>query len=419
MERENLFYDDLETRPPQVRRDSLLLALQVQIDHAKRASPGWRRRLADIDGKEVQSLEDLAGLPVLRKADLISMQAQSPPFADLVTAPREHLKRLFASPGPIYEPQGSAIDPWRLARALHAAGFQRNDLIHNCFAYHFTPAGNMFESGAHTLGCAVFPGGVGQTGLQLRAMQDLGADGYGGTPSFLLILLQKAREEGLLLPRLKKALVAGEPFPPAMRAGIADCGVAAQQCYATAECGLISYETTDADGNLCQGMVMDEQVVIEIVEPGGSAQVVPGETGEVVVTNFASEYPLIRFATGDLSRVLPGPSPCGRTHDRLAGWLGRADQSCKVRGLFVHPAQIMDIKSRHPSIKALCLVIERGQDGRDLMRLLLKAGRDRPDSQTLIDDMRGLLKLRGEVEYVDSEALPKDGRLIDDRRRHD
>ena len=240
------------------------------------------------------------------------------PFRRLVTAPREHLKRFFASPGPIYEPQGSAIDPWRMARALHAAGFRRDDLIHSCFSYHFTPAGNMFECGAHTLGCAVFPGGVGQTELQLRAMRELDADGYSGTPSFLLILLQKARKEGLELPRLKKALVGGEPFPQATRAKIADCGVAAQQCYATAECGLISYETIDPNGSLCEGMVMDEQVVIEIVESGGSAQVAPSETGEVVVSNFSSEYPLIRFATGDLSKVMPGPSPCGRTHDRLA-----------------------------------------------------------------------------------------------------
>jgi phenylacetate-CoA ligase len=323
--------------------------------------------------------------------------------------------RVFASPGPIYEPEGSAADYWRLARALFAAGFRRNDLIHNTFAYHFTPAGSMVESGAHALGCTVFPGGTGQTEQQVQAMADLQPDGYVGTPSFLKIILDKADEMRVALPSLKKALLSGEAFLPALRSVLAERAIAGYQLYATADVGAIAYETTARDG-----LVIDEGVLVELVRPGTGDPVASGEVGEVIVTTlFNTTYPLIRFGTGDLSMFLPGRSPCGRTNARIKGWMGRADQTTKVKGMFVHPAQVAAILKRHPEIVKARLVVDN-PEGSDRMTLHVEV----PDNasslgEALVASIRDITKLRGDVAFCARGQLPNDGKVIDDVRKLD
>ncbi len=407
------YYDRQEVRPPAERERSLFHALPGLLRHALDNAPVYRRHLGDIDPESVTSREALARLPVLRKSELIGLQAGDPPFGGLAATPLARLARVFQSPGPIFEPQGFRADYWRMARALFAAGFRRGDLIHNTFAYHMTPAGEMLDAGARALGCPVFPAGTGQTELQLEAIARLQPAGYTGTPSFLKILLERAAESGRAPLSFRKALVSGEAFPPALRDWLrSEHGIDGYQCYATADCGLIAYETPAREG-----LVVDEAVILEIVRPGTGDPVPEGEVGEVVVTVFNPDYPLIRFGTGDLSAILPGPSPCGRTNLRIRGWMGRADQTTKVRGMFVHPKQVADIARRFPELGRVRLEV-RQADGRDVMVLRAETGSpgDAALAARVAEAVRAVTGLRGEVELVPPGSLPNDGRVIDDQR---
>lgn len=405
-------YDDLETRDPEARERALLAALPLQVAHARSKAPRYAEILAGVDPRAVTSRAALAALPVTRKSELIALQKAAPPFGGLAATAPGSLRRVFMSPGPIYDPEGHGTDAWRLARALFAAGFRAGQLIHNSFSYHLTPAGAMLETGAAALGCAVVPGGVGQTELQATAVADLRPDGYVGTPSFLRILLEKGRELGLDLSSLKRALVSGEAFPPALQREIAGHGIAAFQAYASADLGLIAYETEARDG-----LILDEGILVEILRPGTGDPVPDGEVGEVVVTTFSPDYPLIRFATGDLSAILPGTSPCGRTNRRIRGWLGRADQTTKVKGMFVHPAQIAEIARRHQELGRLRLTVTQ-EDLSDVMTLAAEApgGTDPALAGRVAETLAAVTKLKGRVELVASGSLPNDGKVIDDRR---
>ena len=408
-------YDALEIRDPETRERETFAALPAQVAHAKARAPAFARILADVDPREIASRVALARLPVTRKSQLLEMQKAARPFGGLAASGYGEIARVFASPGPIYEPEGRAGDWWRLARALFAAGFRRGDLVHNCFSYHLTPAGSMLETGALALGCTVCPGGVGQTELQVQAIANLGANGYVGTPSFLRIILEKADEVGVALPTLAKALVSAEPFPPSLRDWLAARGIAGYQAYATADLGSIAYETPAREG-----LVVDEGVLVEIVRPGTGDPVPDGEVGEVVVTSLSNrDYPLIRFGTGDLSAVLPGRSPCGRTNLRIRGWMGRADQTTKVKGMFVHPSQVASIVARHGDIAKARLVVDNA-DGQDRMTLHVepRAGAN-VVAESLVATIRDVTKLRGEVAIREPGSLPNDGKVIDDLRRYD
>jgi phenylacetate-CoA ligase len=326
------------------------------------------------------------------------------------------LRRVFVSPGPIYEPEGRRPDYWRFARALFAAGFRAGDLVHNTFSYHLTPAGAMVESGAEALGCPVIPAGTGQTEQQLHTIAELRPVGYIGTPSFLKVLLDRAASDGGDVSSLKKALVGAEALPSALRAEFRSRGLGVLQCYGTADIGIIAYESTSPQGELCEGMVVDEGIILELVQPGTGEPVAPGEVGEVVVTTLTPEYPLIRFATGDLSAMLPGASPCGRTNHRIKGWLGRADQTTKVRGMFVHPEQVADVLRRHESIIRARLVVERPRSS-DEMTLLVEFGEPAEDPARIAETLQAVTKMRGAVSRVPQGSLPTDGKLIEDRRQ--
>ncbi len=407
-------FDTLETRDPEVRERELLGALARQVAHAKAHATGFAEILADVDAAAVDTRAALARLPVTRKSDLIARQKAQRPFGGLAALSRGTAAQVFASPGPIYEPAGRKPDWWRLARSLFAAGFRAGDLVHNSYAYHLTPAGAMLESGALALGCSVVPGGTGQTELQLAAMVDLAPDGYVGTPSFLRILLEKADEQGVALPSLSKAQVSGEPFPPSLRDALAARGIAGYQVYASADLGAIAYETPAREG-----LVVDEGVLVEILRPGTGEPVPEGEVGEVVVTTlFNAEYPLIRFGTGDLSAVLPGPSPCGRTNLRIRGWMGRADQTTKVKGMFVHPAQVAEVARRHPEVLRARLVVDN-PGGVDRMTLHCEVATQDPAlASTLVETLRDVTKLRGEATLCARGTLANDGKVIEDTRRY-
>ena len=408
------FFDELETRDPSAREAALMAALPDAIANAKANAPGFAKILADVDPAGVTSREALARLPVTRKSDLIEMQAATPPFGGLTTRPAGELARLFMSPGPIADPEGHGADWWRFARALFAAGFRKGDIVHNCFAYHFTPAGAMFESAAHALGCAVCAGGVGQTEMQVQAITHFGAGGYAGTPDFLKIVLDKADELGTPLPTLKKALVSGGALLPPLRAEIRGRGVDVVQCYGSADLGLIAYES-----QAMEGMILDEGIVVEILRPGTGDPVAEGEVGEVVVTTLNRDYPLIRFATGDLSAIMPGISPCGRTAPRIRGWMGRADQTTKVRGMFVHPAQIDRIVKRHPEIVRARLVVGM-EEGKDSAVLLCEAaGGDGSLAERIAAGAQAELKVRVEVRIVAKDKILNDGKVIEDTRKYD
>jgi len=409
------FYDTLETRDPAVREAALTAALPRVVAAAKANAPAYRRRLAEVRPEEVTDRQALAHLPLTRKSELIELQRQELPFGGLAATPVAQLRRVFASPGPIYEPEARRPDFFRMARALYAAGFRPGDLVHNTFAYHLTPAGAMVESAAEALGCPVIAAGTGQTEQQLRTIADLRPVGYVGTPSFLKILFDRAAAEDGDLSSLKRALVGAEAFPAALRVEFRGHGVAALQCYGTADLGLISYESTGPDGEVCPGMVLDEGIILEIVRPGTGDPVPPGEVGEVVVTTLTAEYPLIRFATGDLSALLPGPSPCGRTNQRIRGWLGRADQTTKVRGMFVHPEQVAEIVRRHKSILRARLVVARPAAA-DEMTLLVEMGASGEDAAQIAASVQAATKMRGTVEIVPPGSLPNDGKVIEDRR---
>jgi phenylacetate-CoA ligase len=409
----NEHFDSLEIRDPEQRERALLAALPTQIAHAKASAPAFARLFADIDAAAVTSRAALAQLPVIRKSDLLLQQQASRPFGGFAATRWGDAGRVFASPGPIYEPEGRSRDWWRLARALHAAGFRAGDLVHNCFSYHFTPAGSMLESGAHALGCTVFPGGVGQTEQQVQAMHDLAPQGYVGTPSFLKIILDKADELGVAMKSLVKALVSGEAFPGSLRDALAARGIAGYQAYATADLGLLAYETPAREG-----LIVDEGVLLEIVRPGTGDPVHDGEVGEVVVTTlYNTEYPLVRFGTGDLSALLPGVSACGRTNVRIKGWLGRADQTAKVKGMFVHPSQVAAIVKRHPGIGKARLVVDN-PGGTDRMTLEVECA-GAASVEAIVATIREVTKLRAEVAVREPGRLPNDGKVIDDLRSYD
>ncbi|MDC7711804.1 phenylacetate--CoA ligase family protein [Vogesella indigofera] len=406
------YLDALETRAPAARLAAQLAALPAQVAHAKAHSAAYAALLADIEPADITSLAALAGLPLTRKSALIAAQQAAPPFGGFAALAPGQAARLFASPGPIYEPQGHGDDFWRLSRALYAAGVRAGDLVHNAFAYHFTPGGFMLDAGARALGCAVFPAGPGQTELQVAALRDLGASTYTGTPSFLKLILEKADQLGVALPHLNKALVSGEALPASLRAWFAARGIAVLQCYATADLGLIAYETAPD-----QGMVIDEGVLLEIVRPGSGEPLPAGEIGEVVVTSFNRDYPLLRFATGDLSALIDTPSPCGRSNQRIRGWLGRADQSTKIKGMFVHPEQVHAVTQRHPAVRRARLVVTRHEQ-LDVMTLHAEVG-DQHDSSlaaNLAASLREVCKLRGEVVLCAPGSLPADGKVIADER---
>ncbi len=403
-------FDALETRDPQQRERELLARLPAQIAHAKASAPWFAESLRDIDPAAISTRAALAQLPVLRKHELIELQKRQRPFGGLVASRWGQMGRVFSSPGPIYEPEGRNPDYWRTARALFAAGFRAGDLVHNSFSYHMTPGAWILEGGALALGCTVFPGGVGQTEQQLQAMADLQPQGYVGTPSFLRILLDKADELGLKIPSLTKALVSGEAFLPPVREAFAARGIAGYQAYATADLGVIAYETAAREG-----LVVDEDVILEIVRPGTGDPVPAGEVGEVVVTTFNTTYPLIRFGTGDLSAILPGVSPCGRSNLRIKGWLGRADQTTKVKGMFVHPEQVEAVRKRHEGIVRARLVVTN-PDAVDTMTLLCEGA---GDASAVAESLRELTKLRGAVEFVAPGTLPNDGKVISDERKYD
>ena len=385
---------------------ALLARLPAQLRHAKAASTYLAKALAEVDVDRVTDRAALAGLPVTRKSDLTALQAASRPFGGLNATPPGRLARIFMSPGPIYDPEGRGADPWRSARALQAAGFAAGDVVLNCFSYHFTPAGSMFETGLHHIGCAVIPGGVGQTEMQARAIADLQPAGYVGTPSFLKLILEKCDELALPSTSLRRALVSGEAFLPPVRDFLRARGVDAFQAYGTADLGLIAYESPAREG-----LLVDEGVLVEIVRPGTGDPVADGEVGEVVVTTFNPDYPLVRFGTGDLSAVLPGASPCGRTNMRIKGWMGRADQTTKVRGMFVHPHQVAEVLRRHGLARGR-LVVEN-ENGEDRMTLRVA---EACDASALEATLREVTKVRGGVARVDT--LPNDGKVIADERRY-
>jgi phenylacetate-CoA ligase len=405
------FYDPLETRDPDEREADLMDLLARQVAHAKESTSYYFHTLAGINPFECTSREALARLPLTRKRDLIELQKKHPPFGGLNSLSRNRARRVFASPGPIYELQGKEIDHWRMARVLYAAGFRAGDLVHNCFSYHFTPGAFIFEGGAYKLGCSVFPAGTGQTEQQVQAIADLRPEAYAGTPSFLRIIVEKAEELGLDIGSLSKACVSGEALPGVTRDWLRERGISVRQCYATADIGAIAYET-DAE----EGLVVEEEILVEIVRPGTGDPVEPGEVGEVVVTTFSPDYPLIRFATGDLSATLPGRSPCGRTNIRLKGWMGRADQTTKIKGMFVHPEQVADIARRHPEIQRMRLVVDNpgGQD-RMVLHCEIAAGSEALD-KALVASLREVTKLRGEVAFATPGRLPNDGKVIEDSR---
>ena len=415
---ETQFYDALETRDPAVREAALMAALPQIIAAAKERAPAYRQVLEAVRPEDIVDRHSLAELPLTRKSALIELQRQNPPFGGLLAVPMTALRRVFVSPGPIYEPEGRRADFFRFARALFAAGFRAGDLVHNTFSYHLTPAGAMVESAADSLGCPVIPAGTGQTEQQLRTIADLKPIGYVGTPSFLKILLDRAESEGTDISSLRKALVGAEALPSALREEFRSRGLSVLQCYGTADVGVIAYESKTPDGVLCEGMVLDEGVVLELVLPGTGEPVAPGEVGEVVVTTLTPEYPLIRFATGDLSAMLPGPSPCGRTNHRIKGWLGRADQTTKVRGMFVHPEQVAEVLRRHKSIIRARLVVER-PGNMDEMILLAEIGEPGEDPARIAETLQAVTKLRGSVRSAPEGSLPADGKLIEDRRQID
>ena len=417
------FFDSLETRSTDAREKALMAALPLQIAHAQGRTASFAAILDGVQAGDINSRAALSQLPVTRKYELLERQLaernagggnEFGGFSALRYG--AHMPRVFASPGTIYEPEGTRKDYWRMARALFAAGFRAGELIHNSFSYHFVPAGSIMETGAHALGCTVFPGGTGQTEQQVHAMAELRPAGYMGTPSFLKLIIDKAVEMKVALPTLTKALVSGEAFPPSLRDWLAERGIAGYQCYASADLGLIAYETEAREG-----LVLDEGVIVEIVRPGTGEPVAEGEVGEVVVTTLNPDYPLIRFGTGDLSAVLPGLCTTGRTNVRIKGWMGRADQTVKVRGMFVHPAQVADIARRFPEVHKVRLVVS-GEMANDLMTFKIETNAN-VEIQAVLgprisEAIRDVTKLRGTVEFMQPGSLLNDGKVIEDTRSY-
>ena len=404
-------YDKLETRDPERRERDLMDRLPGLV-MAAMSAPGWAKHLQHVDAELVGSRAALAALPVMRKSELPAMQKADPPFAGLLPESLGAYGRLFTSPGPIYEPERATADPWRTARALFAAGIRQGDVVLNTFAYHLTPGGFMFDTGARTLGCAVIPAGPGNTEVQLEAIAGLKPVAYAGTPDFLKILLDAAKAAGKDASSIRKASVGAAAFPPSLQAEIRERGITAYQTYATADLGVVAYETPAREG-----LVVNEDVLLEIVRPGSGEPVADGEVGEVVVTSFDAHHPWIRLALGDLSAILAGPSPCGRTNTRIKGWMGRADQTTKVKGMFVRPEQVAQVIKRHPEIKRARLVVTR-EGEQDAMALKTEVAKpDAALADKIASTLRDVTKLGGKVELVAPGTLPNDGKVIADERK--
>jgi len=404
-------FDALETRSADEREADLMAALPGQVAHAKQNAPFFAGLYKDIDPQAINSREALRQLPVIRKPDVQEAQNANPPFGGLNAVPVSEMAHVFMSPGPIFEPDSWNRDHWRYARCLYAAGFRPGDIVHNTLAYHLTPAGSLVETGCKAIGCAVFPGGVGNTEIQVDAIDRLKPTAYAGTPSFLRILLEKGDEMGKDTSSYRKASVGAEPLPPSLRQWFEDRGIVTTQGYGTADVGLIAYESIPVEG-----MILDEGLILEICRPGTGEPVEEGEVGEIVVTTFNATYPLIRYGTGDMTAVLPGVSPCGRTNTRIKGWMGRADQSAKVRGMFVHAKLVGEIVGRHPEIDKARIVITN-PDNRDQMVLKAEAASgDAALLDALKQSVQTVTKLRGEVEIVAPGSLPNDGIVVEDAR---
>ena len=404
-------YDELETRSADQRATDLARDLPETVAGVQSQASAFADLLKGVEAGDVTTREDLAKLPVLRKSALATAQKDAPPFGGFAIRAPHTYKQIFQSPGPIYEPGETAHDWWRIARFLHACGIGKGDIVQNCFSYHLTPAGAMFETGSHAMGAAVVPAGTGQTELQAQAAAAIGVTAYGGTPDFLKVILESADEQGLDVSRLTKAAVSGGALFPSLRQEYTDRGIACRQCYAIADLGNVAYES-----EAMEGLIVDEGLIVEIVTPGTGDPVPEGEVGEVVVTTFNPDYPLVRFATGDLSAVLPGVSPCGRTNMRIKGWMGRADQTAKVRGMFVRPEQVAALVAHHPEISRARVTVTRAGE-RDLMTVQVEA--ESGDTQGISESVQSLLKVRGDVEIVKPDSLPKDGIVIDDQRKYD
>ncbi|MFC7515555.1 phenylacetate--CoA ligase family protein [Herbaspirillum sp. GCM10030257] len=409
--------DSLEIRDPQERERSLMQQLPQLVARAQ-AAPGWGRILSGVNAADICSRQALAQLPVTRKSELKELQQQDAPFGGLTNTALAGMRHVFMSPGPIFDPEGQSQDWWRFGRPMAALGLRAGQLIQNCFSYHFTPAAFMVEGGAARLGCAVIPAGVGQTEMQVQAIASLRPDAYAGTPSFLKLIIEKAQEMGADFSSVQRALVSAEALPPSLRKWLQDNGVPhVLQVYGSADIGSIAYET-ETDGQVNPGMVVDEDLILEIVRPGTGDPVADGEVGEVVVTSFNPDYPLVRFSVGDMSAVLPGLSPCGRTNVRIKGWMGRADQTTKVRAMFVHPSQVAEIVRRHPQIGRARLVVS-GEMANDVMTLQCEV--DDPATlaaSEVVETIRDVTKLRGDVQLVARGSLPNDGKVIEDARKY-
>jgi phenylacetate-CoA ligase len=406
---EQQHFDSLETRDPAAREQDVFARLPAQIARVMSA-PGWAKHLAGVDPQSITSRAALAKLPLLRKSSLLALQKETPPFGGFNVTPPGKAKRLFMSPGPIFEPEGQTHD-LNASRALFAAGLRPGDIVHNCFSYHLTPGAFILEAGAHALGCATIPGGVGNTEAQLDAIAQLKPSAYVGTPDFLKIMLDAAQKAGKDASSIKRGLVSGAALPVSLRKELAERGVDVKQCYAVAEAGVISYES-----DALEGMILNEDMILEIVRPGTGDSVAEGEVGEVVVTTFNPDYPMIRLATGDLSAVLPGPSPCGRTNTRIKGWMGRADQTTKVKGMFVRPEQVAEVVKRHPELTRLRLVVTREAE-QDAMTLMAECATPSDEfKQTIAETLQSVTKLKGAVKLVAPGTLPNDGKMIADER---
>jgi phenylacetate-CoA ligase len=411
-------FDHLETRNPEAREAALFGQLPAVIKRAKQLAPGWAAHLSDIDANAITSRSGLATLPVLRKAALKDLQTRTPPFGGFATDTAGVMGRIMMSPGPIFEPEGRGDDWWRSARALYAAGVRRGDILHNTFAYHLTPGGWILDAGARALGCAVIAAGPGNTEQQLEAIQHLRPNVYSGVPDYLKILLDKAAEANKDASSIKKALVSGGALFPSLRAEYKSRGIAMFQCYATADLGTIAYESPAPDGSV-EGMIVDEGVIVEIVRPGTGDPVPDGEVGEVIVSAFNRDYPMFRLATGDLSAVLSGRSPCGRSNQRIKGWLGRADQTTKVKGMFVHPEQIAALAKRHPELGRVRLVVGRvGEQDSMTLRAETAQVDDAGLKAKLAETLQALTKLKGDIDLVAPGSLPNDGKIIADDRTY-
>lgn len=421
------YFEGREAATPSEREQALLARLPAALKKARERAPAVAEQLEGLDPDDIHLRSDLEVIPVIRKSELLQAQLAMrqgqtgtglPPvtriFGGFSAIGWGEAARVFASPGPIYEPESKRPDYWGFARSLYAAGFRSGELVHNCFSYHFTPAGSMMETAAHALGCTVFPGGVGQTEQQVQAIADLAPSGYTGTPSFLKIILEKADQMGVPLPSLRRALFSGEAYPPSLCQWFTDRGIDGYQAYGSADLGMMAYETSSREG-----LVVNEDIILEIVRPGTNQPLPEGEVGEVVVTTLNPDYPLVRFGTGDLSAIMPGASPCGRTNMRIKGWMGRADQTTKVRGMFVHPGQVAGVLKRHPEVAKARLVVS-GKVGSDVMVLKAElADPSQKELEALAESVRDLTKLRAVIEPVPLGSLPNDGKVIDDIRSYE